>query len=90
MEIKHSHLILDACCILNFCASGYLIEILKSIPVQVTVTEVVREKELITLMMVSRQLARSRFNAVGQLQPMTKKQFPSGSEKHHNYKSYQL
>ena len=49
MEIKHSHVVLDACCILNFCASGYLIEILRSIPAQVVVTEVVRERELLTL-----------------------------------------
>lgn len=49
MEIKHSHVILDACCVLNFCASEYLIEILESIPAQVVVTEVVRERELLTL-----------------------------------------
>lgn len=49
MQISHSHIVLDACCILNFCASGKFIEILKSIPAQVVVTEVVREKELLTL-----------------------------------------
>ena len=49
MKIKHSHLVLDACCILNFCASGHLIEIVKSIPAQVVITEVVREKELLIL-----------------------------------------
>ena len=49
MEINHSHLVLDACCILNFCASGHFIDILKSISTQVVVTEVVKEKELITL-----------------------------------------
>ena len=49
MEIKHSHIVLDACCVLNFCASGYLIEILNSIPAQVVVTEVVRARELLTL-----------------------------------------
>lgn len=49
MEIKHSHVVLDACCVLNVCASGYLIEILESIPAQVVVTEVVRERELLTL-----------------------------------------
>ncbi|GAB4376357.1 MAG: hypothetical protein Kow00121_23280 [Elainellaceae cyanobacterium] len=48
MEIKHSHVVLDACCVMNFCASGHLIEIVKSIPAQVVVTEVVREKELLT------------------------------------------
>lgn len=49
MQIVHSHLILDACCVLNFCASGQLLAILKSIPVQVAVTQVVREQELKTL-----------------------------------------
>lgn len=49
MEFKHSHVVLDACCVLNFCASGYLIEILESIPAQVAITEVVREEELLTL-----------------------------------------
>jgi predicted nucleic acid-binding protein len=47
MKIKHSHVVLDACCVLNFCASGHLIEIVQSIPVQVVVTEVVRERELL-------------------------------------------
>ncbi len=49
MQIRHSHVVLDACCVLNFCASGHFIAILKSIPAQVVVTEVVREKELLTL-----------------------------------------
>ena len=49
MQIGHSHIVLDACCILNFCASGHFIAILKSIPAEVVVTQVVREKELITL-----------------------------------------
>lgn len=49
MQIRHSHVVLDACCVLNFCASGHLLAILKSIPAQVVVTEVVKERELITL-----------------------------------------
>ncbi len=49
MQISHSHVVLDACCVLNFCASGHFIAILKSIPAQVVVTKVVRDKELITL-----------------------------------------
>lgn len=49
MQISHSHVVLDACCVLNFCASRHFIAILKSIPAQVVVTEVVTEKELITL-----------------------------------------
>ncbi|MEH2419259.1 hypothetical protein [Nostoc sp.] len=49
MYIAHSHVLLDACCVLNFCASGKLLAILKSIPAQVTVTQVVQERELKTL-----------------------------------------
>ena len=49
MQICHSHVVLDACCVLNFSASGHFIAILKSIPAEVVVTQVVREKELITL-----------------------------------------
>jgi predicted nucleic acid-binding protein len=49
MHIAHSHVILDACCILNFCASGQLLPILKSIPAQVALTQVVQEYELKTL-----------------------------------------
>jgi hypothetical protein len=49
MKVKASHIVLDACCILNFCASGYFKSILHSLPAQVVVTEVVREKELLTL-----------------------------------------
>lgn len=49
MIINHSHVVLDACCILNFCASGNFIAILKAIPAQVVVTEVVKSKELLTL-----------------------------------------
>ncbi len=46
MHIAHSHIILDACCVLNFCASGKLLEILKSIPAKVAVTQVVQEDPL--------------------------------------------
>lgn len=49
MQINHSHLILDACCVLNFCASGDFLGILKSIPAEVVVTTVVQEYELKTL-----------------------------------------
>jgi predicted nucleic acid-binding protein len=49
MHIQHSHIVLDACCVLNFCASEKLLEILKAIPAQVVVTEVVRQQELKTL-----------------------------------------
>jgi len=47
--ITHSPLLLDACCVLNFCASGQLLSIIESIPVQVAVTKVVQERELKTL-----------------------------------------
>jgi len=49
MKVKQSHLILDACCVLNLCASGDFISILKTIPAQVAVTEVVKYQELKTL-----------------------------------------
>jgi predicted nucleic acid-binding protein len=49
MKIEHSHVVLDACCVLNLCASGYLLEIVKSMPAQVVISEVVRERELLTL-----------------------------------------
>ena len=49
MKITHSHIILDACCILNFCASGQFLAILKSLPAEIVVTTVVQERELTTL-----------------------------------------
>lgn len=48
MQLRHSHVILDTCCILNFCASGYFLDILKSIPAIMTVAEVVNTQELLT------------------------------------------
>jgi hypothetical protein len=49
MPVKCTHVILDACCVLNFCASGNFIEILQSLPAQVVVTQVVRDRELLSL-----------------------------------------
>jgi hypothetical protein len=49
MHFLHSHVLLDACCVLNFCASSRLLAILKSIPAQVAVALVVQERELKTL-----------------------------------------
>ncbi|MEP0879726.1 hypothetical protein NDA00_28540 [Funiculus sociatus GB2-M2] len=49
INIAHSHILLDACCVLNFCASGSVLAILKTIPAQVAVTQVVQERELKTL-----------------------------------------
>jgi predicted nucleic acid-binding protein len=47
--IFSSHLILDACCILNICATGHFSEILSSLPSACFVSEVVRSKELKSL-----------------------------------------
>ncbi|WP_299490101.1 hypothetical protein [Acaryochloris sp. IP29b_bin.137] len=49
MLIQQSHLVLDACCVLNFSASGHFLEIIKAIPAKVVVSEVVKTQELITL-----------------------------------------
>ncbi|MEA5564250.1 hypothetical protein [Anabaena sp. UHCC 0399] len=49
MQVNHSHILLDACCVLNFCASGNFLGILKSISAEVVVTTVVQEYELKTL-----------------------------------------
>ncbi|TAF09878.1 MAG: hypothetical protein EAZ77_04310 [Nostocales cyanobacterium] len=49
MQITHSHIILDACCVLNLCASGHFLAILKSLPAEIVVTTVVQERELNTL-----------------------------------------
>jgi hypothetical protein len=52
MHIAQSHILLDACCILNFCASGKLLDILNSIPAQFVITLVVQERELKTLQLL--------------------------------------
>jgi hypothetical protein len=49
MQFNHSHLILDACCVLNFSASGRFVEIIQSLPAQVVVTQVVKDRELVSL-----------------------------------------
>ncbi|WP_353930980.1 hypothetical protein WJM97_22420 [Okeanomitos corallinicola TIOX110] len=49
MQITHSHILLDACCVLNFCASGQFLAILKSLPAEIVVTTVVQQRELNTL-----------------------------------------
>ena len=46
MKIESSHVILDACCILNFSASGNLLGILEAIPARVAVSLVVKQEEL--------------------------------------------
>lgn len=56
MLINYSHIVLDTCCVLNFCASGHLAGILESIPAQVVVTEVVKSQELLTLKRVEESL----------------------------------
>jgi predicted nucleic acid-binding protein len=55
MPVKCSHIILDACCVLNFSASGRFVEILQSLPAQVTVTQVVKDRELISLQRLSEE-----------------------------------
>lgn len=60
MLANYSHIVLDTCCVLNFCASGHLAKILKSIPAQVVVTEVVRSQELLTLKRVEENLEGDR------------------------------
>jgi hypothetical protein len=55
MDIAHSHVLLDACCVLNFSASGRFLDILSAIPAQVVVTEVVRNQELKTLQRLKTQ-----------------------------------
>lgn len=46
MNIEASHVVLDACCIFNFCASGNLLGILRAISARVAVSQVVKDKEL--------------------------------------------
>ena len=49
MQMTHSHILLDASCVINFCASGQFLAILKSIPAKIVVTTVVKERELQTI-----------------------------------------
>ncbi len=56
MQIQQSHVVLDACCILNFCASGNFLEILQAISVQAVVTLVVQTDELETLRQLENQV----------------------------------
>jgi hypothetical protein len=46
MLIKNSHLLIDACCLLNLCASGELLNILQviSISVQAAIVEEVKQE----------------------------------------------
>jgi hypothetical protein len=49
MPVNCSHVILDACCALNFSASGSFVQILQSLPAKAVVTQVVRDRELLSL-----------------------------------------
>ncbi|MBE9112914.1 hypothetical protein IQ273_26355 [Nodosilinea sp. LEGE 07298] len=82
MEIKHSHVVLDACCVLNFCASGHLIEIIQSLPSQVVVAEVVRERELLTLQRLADESNEdiNQFEAAVEKGLLSVADFNSGSE----------
>ena len=64
MDTAYSHLLLDACCILNFSASGRFLDILGTIPAQVAITETVRQLELPTL----QRLKNENNAAVGQFE----------------------
>jgi predicted nucleic acid-binding protein len=44
MRISNTHLLLDACCIINFAASGFLFDILSCIPAQTMITEEVKNE----------------------------------------------
>ena len=44
MRIANAHLLLDACCIINFAASGCLFDILSCIPAQAVITEEVKNE----------------------------------------------
>lgn len=48
MQINHSHLLIDTCCLLNLCASGELLNILQviSISAQATIVEEVKRELL--------------------------------------------
>lgn len=44
MKIINTHLLLDACCVINFAASGSLFDILSCIPAQTVITEEVKNE----------------------------------------------
>lgn len=64
MLTDRSPIVLDACCLLNISASGQFTSILESIPTQVVVTEVVRERELITLTCLQEQESQGKSNII--------------------------
>ncbi len=64
MLTDRSPIVLDACCLLNISASGQFTSILESIPAQVVVTEVVRERELITLTCLQEQESQGKSNII--------------------------
>lgn len=47
MFLNNYPLLLDACCVFNFVASGYFLAIINTIPVQVAITQTVYGQELI-------------------------------------------
>lgn len=64
MLVNGTHLVLDACCVLNFGASGSFVPILQALPAQVVVTQVVRERELLSL----RRLTDANHDAANQFE----------------------
>ena len=78
-------IILDACCVLNFSASGSFSEILRSLPAQVIVTQVVRERELISLQRLSEETgeAANQFEAAIDLGLLLVEDFANDREAPH-------
>jgi len=66
MNLTHSHVILDACCLLNFRASGNLLAILKAIPATVAVAQVVKDEELKTMQTIKNQEENQLETAISQ------------------------
>jgi len=85
MQIRQSHVVLDACCILNFCASGHFLEILRAIPAQAIVALVVQDNELGTLRQLENQvnLGATQFEAALAQRLLTAVDFESEPEAEH-------
>ncbi len=66
MNLTHSHVILDTCCLINFSASGNLLAILKAIPATVAVAQVVKDEELKTIQTIKNQEENQLDTAISQ------------------------
>jgi predicted nucleic acid-binding protein len=85
MQIRQSHVVLDACCILNFCASGHFLEILRAIPAKAIVALVVQDYELETLRQLENQVnpGATQFEAALDQRLLTAIDFESELEAEH-------